>query len=253
MSLLGALLALGMACSAPPAESASMARGAQQATFASLTSVGSFTMTTTVTRTAQGSGRSGAPSVETSVIAWNGPDAWSWTREKDRSPIAIHLVRDGRAWTGREAPDQPAADPEPLRVALARGWDPWAALSFVRGQYALTRDEDADAREVEARTAWRHTLTLPPTEEVAAGPEGTKTRPRRRPAWELIRADGEAWLDEVTAVPLAATMTVEARGDRDEVRTVQLEIRVEGIGKPATLPTPAPKDEPQAPTPPSPR
>ncbi len=230
-----------------------MARGTEQATFASLTSVGSFTMTTTVTRTSQGSGRSGTPSVETSVIAWYGPDAWSWTREKDRSPIAIHLVRDGRAWTGRAAPDQPAADPEPLRVALARGWDPWAALSFVRGQYTLTRDEDVEAREVDGRTAWRHTLILPPTDEVAAGPEATKARPRRRPAWELVRADGEAWLDEVTAVPISATMTVEARGDRDEIRTVRLEVRVEGIGRPATMPLPEPASAPQAADSPLPR
>lgn len=245
MSLFGALLALGMACSAPPSESVSMARGTQQATFASLTSVGSFTMTTTVTRTSRGTGRSGTPSVETSVIAWNGPDAWSWTREKDRSPIAIHLVREGRAWTGRAEPDQPAADAEPLRVALARGWDPWAALSFVRGQYALTRDEDADARETDGRTAWRHTITLLAAEGGAPGEAPSKGRARRRPAWELVRADGEAWLDEVTAVPISATVTVEARGDRDETRTVQLEVRVEGIGRPAMLPTPAPPPAPQ--------
>jgi hypothetical protein len=247
------LLASLLACGPDPEEAGSLATGAQQVTFGSLQSLGSFVLTTTVTREVRGPERDDDRAREVATLAWAGPDDFAWSRDKEGDPVQRLLVRGGKAWTGKVAPDRAVPDAEPHRVAVAQAWDPWAALGLVRGQYALQRDERAEPRSFGGRRAWRHVLVV----REAATPDeegGGKPRRKRPPAraWTITRAEGEAWLDEATAVTLSADVKVAAvagpfaQGGTPEgaapatpaatTRTITLSVRVEGIGQTPPLP-----------------
>jgi hypothetical protein len=241
-----ALLLVGCGSDAPERES--LARGAAEVTFGSIRSLGTFTLTTTVTREVTGPEREADRGREVATLAWAGPDDFAWSRDKDDEPVQRLLVRGGKAWTGRAEADRAVPDAEPHRVAVAQAWDPWAALGVVRGQYALERDEDAEPRTFGGRRAWRHRLVARVEE---APPEGKRKRAPPR-AWTLTRAEGEAWLDEATAVTLSADVKVVAVAGRvaqgaapagvapatpePTTRTITLSVRVEGIGQVPTLP-----------------
>lgn len=258
MGLGAALFALLLAGCGPEAQqSASLARGAEQVTFGSVQALGTFVLTTTVTREVRGPAREDDRTREVATLAWAGPDDFAWSRDKDDAPVQRLLVRGARAWTGRAEADRAVPDAEPHRVAVAQAWDPWAALGLVRGQYALERDDDAEPRSFGGRRAWRHVLVARAEPVLgtgdATGGEG-KPRRKRSPAraWTLTRAEGEAWLDEATAVTLSADVKVVAVAGRvaqgaapagvapatpePTTRTITLSVRVEGIGQVTTLP-----------------
>lgn len=238
-------LALLAACAPAPDGTAdtpgarTLAAGAREVTFGSLSQLGPFTMRTTVTRESPGVPES--RQVEETSLLWADADHWTSTRARDGRLVRTALVLDGAGWLGATAPTDRVEDAEVLRVQLARTWDPWDALSTVRDQLAL---EDArSARGLGSRTLWRHRPVLRPD----AARVGAKGRPRQesRRGWVLTAVDGEVWLEEVGAAWLSGWVRVEAarfaRGaapDAPPAERTAIEVRVEttGVGTPPALP-----------------
>ncbi len=241
--LLAAVLACSTTGDAPASgEPRTMAAGADQVTFGSLASLGPLVLDATLRRTIQLEGGPAAqPEVESTVLRWGDPDAWSSTRARDGRVVRSVLVREGVAWLGDDAPRTRQPDAEPFRVQLAQTWDPWeAALSVVRGQLRLVDEEDGSVRE--GRKVWRHSVQLVPP---PAAEEASDKRARRRasaPIWTVTSASGDVWLDEVTAVRVAVKVHVEARrttgSGPPQTLTLDLESSVHDLGKPPVLDTP---------------
>ena len=95
------LLLVGLlACGTDTEQASTLATGAQQVTFGSLQSLGSFVLTTTVTREVRAPGQDDDRAREVATLAWAGPDDFAWSRDKDDAPVQRLLVRGGKAWCG---------------------------------------------------------------------------------------------------------------------------------------------------------
>ncbi len=219
-----------------------MAAGSERVTFGSLASLGAFVQESTFRRTLQVEGSPpAAPDLETTVLRWGDPDAWSSARARDGRVVRSVLVREGIAWLGDTSPGVRQPDAEPFRVQLAQTWDPWdAALSVVRGQLALVDEEDVSQRD--GRKAWRHSVhhAAPTATGETTGKRGR--RPGAAPTWTVTSARGDVWLDEVTAVRLEVNVRVEARRTAgvgpQQTLILELESTVHDLGTIPTLETP---------------
>ncbi len=204
------LLALLLACASTPEGDVdapgarTLAAGARQVTFGSLSQVGAFVYHTTVVR--ENPDLPGSRQVEDTEVRWADSDHWAATRARDGRLVRSALVLDGVGWLGTTAPTDRVEDAEVLRVQLARTWDPWDALSTVRDQ--LTLEDTRSDRPLASRTLWRHRPVLR-AEERAVGPKGRPKREGRR-GWTVTAVDGEVWLEEVGATWLSGWVRVEA-------------------------------------------
>jgi hypothetical protein len=201
-----------------------LAEGADTTIFASQSALGPHVMNATVRRTVRVDGAPESVTEESVSLRWKDQDHWALERSRDGRPSDAVTVWDGVAWTeGVRRPDA-----EPYRVMLAHTWDPWR-LAFEQFEAGLQLEEDdVDVRS--GRKAHRHEVSVRPAPEPPADGKGKRRARTPRPsAFEVRSAAGEVWIDQATAVRLAADVRVEAVSGA-QTHLVELRFSVDGIG-----------------------
>jgi hypothetical protein len=232
--VIGLALAL-LACAGDPSATAgpTLAEGAATTIFASQAALGPHVMRVSVRRTARADDVPGEQvSEETMLLRWQDSDHWRLERARDGRAVEGLTVWDNVAWQDERDGRVRKPDAEPARVTLAQTWDPWRlALEQVEAALVLT---DVGVETREGRKAHRHAVSA----KVAAAPpsqgepaRGARKRPprARRGAFTVTAASGDVWIDEATAVRLAADVRVEAReGAKQHI--IELRLALEEIG-----------------------
>lgn len=240
MSGLALALALSLlACAGDPGAEAgpTLAEGAASTIFASQSTLGPHVMRVSVRRSVRAESTPGEQiSEETLLLRWQDTDHWRLERARDGRPVEGVTIWDNVAW--HDGADGPVRKPdaEPARVLLAQTWDPWRlAFEQVDASLVLT---DVGVETTQGRKAHRHSVTArAPVEADAAAAGADPPRPAartraprpRRGAFEVTAASGDVWIDEATAVRLAADVRVDARAGAQQHTTV-LHFALEQIG-----------------------
>ncbi|MDP2314156.1 MAG: hypothetical protein Q8P41_14735 [Pseudomonadota bacterium] len=213
--MIGLLAVLGCAGpveDAPPP----LPLAAEQATFATLTGLGSYRMQASVRRATGGEGTVEMVGTETVELRWKDADHWSYVQRRDDRVRTEVVVWDAVAWAnGGQGPLVRKGDAEPYRVQLAATWDPWERA--LESLAASIRLEPVGADLVDGRRAQRHTLVVVPPPE------------KRRRGWTVTAVEGDVWIDEATAVRLQGNVRVEASSGA-RTRQVALSFAIDGVG-----------------------
>ena len=210
------ILAVGCAAPVPEAPPVTLAEAAEDTVFASVEALGPFTLESNARRVLSAEGVQPRISVDATQLKWKDADHWALSRSRDGRPADDIVVYGAVAWVGAHGERLVRkGDAEPWRASLAQAWDPWAlGLENVRGQIGLT---GGVVEEQEGRRVVKHALTL-----LAPGAKARRT-------WVASVVEGNAWIDEKTAVRTAAEVHVVARS-RDETLDLTLSFRFTGIG-----------------------
>ncbi|MFN7144366.1 MAG: hypothetical protein ACK4YP_11360, partial [Myxococcota bacterium] len=155
------ILGLLLACSGGGTDEApaTMPVAAEQATFATVASLGSYHLQAVVKRVVRSGTAEPQTTTETVDLRWQDPDHWSYTLGRDGRVRSEVVVWDGVAWSGDgDAAPVQRPDAEPYRVQVASVWDPWEW--GLEGLAATVTQDPAGVELVEGRRAHHHTLRL---------------------------------------------------------------------------------------------
>lgn len=222
--ILGVLLLL-FACSTPEAPVAARLQAAEHATLATVAELGSYALSSEVTRTWTSKTGQLRSNKQTSELQWEDPDQWSFQLSRGDRVVQRVVVFGGQPWvsTGSQ-PMSRQGDAEPYRVQLSAAWDPWnLALDQVREQIQLSelRNDTLDGREVMIFKV------------------GIKALPEKaRPAWRATSAEGQVWIDRLTSVRLKGEMTVQAEGKQENLE-IRFLFQLSHIGEAVSITDPA--------------
>ena len=200
---------------------------ADQITFKSVESLGAHHMLATVRQDTQW-GDGGVESHEESVeLAWNNWDNFHLRRVVRGATVAETIVVQGQSYHRGKGPGwQEEVDAEPARMRVRTSWNVWdTAMDVFASRTTLTESERS---VVDGRPATRFELALSPL------PPDARVKSSAMSPKDI---SGEVWLDEKTAVRLAADVnaTVTRKGMS---RTTILHLRRGNIGQDQTIQAP---------------
>jgi hypothetical protein len=201
---------------------------ADQITFKSVERLGSHHMLATVSRSDLWDDGGRDDHEETAELAWNSWDSFHLRRVVDGSTVSEIIVSEGTAFTrAKGTPWQAELDAEPARLQVQTTWNIWdTAMDVFSGRISL---KEAEHSVADGRPARRFTVGL--TEL----PVGKRIRSG---AMNPQSIEGEVWLDEGTAVRLAADVKATAKR-QGLTRTIHLHLRRGGVGEAQIITRPA--------------
>lgn len=214
-----------LACSTPEAPPAERLQAAEHATLATAAELGSYQLTSEVSRTWTTKTGQVRSDVQSTELRWEDPDQWSFLIRRGERVVQRAVVFGGRPWTAMG--DQPLTrqgDAEPYRVQLSSVWDPWTiALDQVHEQIELTelRSDALNGREVVVYKAGLKALS-----------------PKARPTWKANSVEGEVWIDKLSSVRLQGDILVKSSGKQEDLE-IHFQFQLGHIGEAVAITDPA--------------
>jgi hypothetical protein len=217
------ILALILACSRGPEPDGELTlpQAADKVHFGVIADLGPHSMQARIQTTTGGQGREAEVRADAVDLKWRDEGAWYLRIRRDERLATEVLVADGIAWVGEGGRPMARKGPaDAWNKQLTQTWDPWQlAFESLASRIGV---EEPVADEVEGRRAWRYrVLLLPPT--------------AAKRVWDVSKAEGQVWLDELTAVRMLADVHVLATSGT-RTREVDLKFAIAGLGVPPTMP-----------------
>jgi hypothetical protein len=223
-----AVLALSLHCGGRSNDETSLDEVASQINFKSVETLGKHHMLATIRQETTWSDGGKEVHEETVELAWNDWDSFHLRRIVRGATASETIVDQGQAFHRNRGPVwQKEIDVEPARMRVRTSWSAWdTAMEVFTGRVKLTAAEHSI---VDGRAAQRFEVSLAPLES------GRRIRSGMMVPQSI---SGEVWLDEGTAVRLAADVqaTVSLKG---MTRKISLHLRRSSIGAPQTISAPA--------------
>jgi hypothetical protein len=217
----GLLLLWSLGCTPEPVEvPKTLSTVSNEITFASVATLGPHFSVASITQTDTWENGETVIESETIELTWNNWNSFHFRRLVDGEMAYEAVVHDGvQADRNGQGPWQPEADGETARLDVRTSWNAWdQALETFRNRVIYA---DFGPSVVDGRPTRRYRVSLDPD------------RPKRkgsRRTMAPISLGGEVFVDEGTAVRLAATINAEAQqGARN--RRIRLHIRRSKIGE----------------------
>jgi hypothetical protein len=222
-----AVLALSLHCGGRADDEPSLDEVANEITFKSVEALGAHHMLATIRQESTWPDGGQEEHEETVELAWNDWDSFHLRRIVRGATATETIVDQGQAFHRSRGPVwQQEIDVEPARMRVRTSWRVWdTAMEVFSGRVKLT---PAEQSVVDGRPAKRFEVSLAPLAS------GKRVRSGMMAPQSI---SGEVWLDEGTAVRLAADIqaSVSLKG---MTRQISLHLRRSGIGAAQTISAP---------------
>jgi hypothetical protein len=222
------IAALALHCGSADPHKPALDVVADQITFKSVEALGPHHLLATIEQQSVWTDGNTESHEETVELAWNDWDSFHLRRVVRGSAVGETIMDQGRSYHRGQGPHWVQEfDSEPARLRVRTSWSVWStAMEVFSARIDLVEMEQSI---VDGRSARRYQVSLAPR------PQGQRIR---HGGMKPISITGEVWIDQATAVRLAADVTakVDLKGMR---RTIQLHLRRSHVGEQQTIEPPS--------------